>query len=259
MSIWEYSAQRGWTDSFDIALNQRCIYCNTPLERDAEDEEKVVIHETVNYGVSDKFTTSALAMIGICPACGWWKYGLSVAVGGKEPYRFEYRIGSLKKLDVSDMSTPIEEVRSYLVANYEARFNVNPRRFEEVVASVYSDHGFDARATAYSGDGGIDVILGNGDSTIGVQVKRYRNKISVSQIRELVGALVVEGHTKGIFVTTSEYQSGAFKTAASSSEKGFPIELIDAHGFLESLKIAQLEGTREVAARKPWGSVREWS
>jgi restriction system protein len=53
--------------------------------------------------------------------------------------------------------------------------------FEETVASVFRSLGYDATVTAYSGDGGIDVILHKGEERIGVQVKRYRNSISVEQ------------------------------------------------------------------------------
>ena len=118
---------------------------------------------------------------------------------------------------------------------------INPRTFEKVVASIFKDHGYLARVTAYSGDGGIDVILeGKDGDLIGVQVKRYKNKISVAQIRELTGALVLNGITKGIFVTTSEFQSGVYSIAKQSTERGYPIELIDATSFLQELKIAQL-------------------
>jgi restriction system protein len=146
----------------------------------------------------------------------------------------------LRKMDVSDQSMPLEEIRDYLVARYEDRFVVDPWRFEDVVASVYRDHGYFARVTARNGDGGIDVVLdGPGDVQIGVQVKRYRYKISVEQIRSFVGALVVNGLTKGMFVTTSRFQSGCDRTATVAALAGYPVELVDAQRFYEALKIAQ--------------------
>ena len=48
----------------------------------------------------------------------------------------------------------------------------------------FGDLGYRARVTAYSGDDGIDVILdGDDDKAVGVQVKRYKNRIEVDQIR----------------------------------------------------------------------------
>lgn len=48
----------------------------------------------------------------------------------------------------------------------------------------------------------IVILDGKGNKTIGVQVKRYKNSIRVSQIREFAGALIENDMTKGIFITT---------------------------------------------------------
>jgi restriction system protein len=265
MSIWEYSA--GWKHESDKEMWNlaSCIYCSSPLARDQEDEEKASMYEEMNYGFSDNFSTRAAAVIGVCPACGWWKYGIvktlpDVLRSGAGPKSYyEIRRGILKSLDLASADNPANEVRDYLTARFESRFQVHPRVFEEVVGSVFRDHGYRVRVTAYSGDDGIDVILdGDAGTTIGVQVKRYKERISVAQIRELTGALVIGGHTKGIFVTTSEFQSGAERTANLSQIRGFPIELMDAEKFYDALKIAQLSSIREISAKKPWGNVPEW-
>ena len=274
MSIWYYENTRNWSDA-DTVLRTSCLYCETLLKRDAEAEKEEVErnrpHEPPVGTQNDKHDF-ARAIIGICPACGWWKYGLArVRLG---PLRhsvpivrprdfdhgssFEISLGSLKTFDLADPDTPVTETRDYLTARFEARFDVHPRLFEEVVASVFRDHGYSTRVTAYSGDGGIDVILdGANDQTIGVQVKRYRNRITVAEIRELTGALVIGGHTKGVFVTTSDYQSGADGTARASTEHGYPIELYDATRFYDALKIAQLSSSREVSRKRPWHAERK--
>jgi len=108
------------------------------------------------------------------------------------------------------------------------------------VADVFRRLGFIARITAYSSDGGIDVILdGPSDSVIGVQVKRYKNAINVEQIRELTGAHVVKGLTRGIFLTTSTFQSGAEPLVERLAETIYQIDLVDASRFYDALKIAQ--------------------
>jgi len=146
----------------------------------------------------------------------------------------------LRQLSLDDLSVPIEDVRAYLAAKYDARLQVHPRRFEEVVGSVFTDHGYRARVTAYSGDDGLDVILDRPDgAVVGVQVKRYKDRISVEQIRSLAGALILNGVTRGMFVTTSTFQSGAQHTSARFADRGLPIELVDAPSFLEALHIAQ--------------------
>lgn len=154
--------------------------------------------------------------------------------------------GSLLDLDLQDLTLPIDEVRRFLTAKYEQRFVLAPQLFEDVVASVFHDLGFDVIVTGYHGgahqrgDGGIDVILrGADDSRIGVQVKRYADSISVEQLRALAGALLLGGLTKGMFVTTSCFQSGAQSTVDRYAIRGYRIELVDAMRFYDTLKLAQ--------------------
>ena len=108
------------------------------------------------------------------------------------------------------------------------------------MASVYKDLGYYTEVTAYSGDGGIDVILESPEGqSIGIQVKRTKNVISVEQIRALLGALYLGGLTRGIFVTTSSFPRGAKRAAREADLRGTPVELIDAPRFYDALGIAQ--------------------
>ncbi|BBP01619.1 restriction endonuclease [Sulfuriferula nivalis] len=195
--------------------------------------------------------------VAVCPICGWWKIlRIEEEINGTgyfEPDPEEFWIdgsyrknrlwgayGSLKELDLVDIDLPIEDVRAYLVGRYEKRFELHPRLFEQTVASVFEDLGYISRVTAYTNDGGIDVILeGINNQTIGVQVKRYKNSIQVEQIRSLAGALLIGGYTKGMFVTTSKYQSGAGRVSAAAESRGIAIELIDSDGLYSALEIAQ--------------------
>ena len=142
-------------------------------------------------------------------------------------------------MDLADIKVPIEEVRAYLLAKYDARFTLHPRLFEETVASVFRTLGYAADVTAYSHDGGIDVILRKSREVIGVQVKRYKNRIKVEQINSLAGALLRSDITKGMFVTTSSFQSGAPAAASEFEKRGYQIELIDAARFFDALKLAR--------------------
>ncbi|MDG2537795.1 restriction endonuclease [Dyella jiangningensis] len=147
----------------------------------------------------------------------------------------------LEELDLSDITTPIEEVRRFLARRYSARAMVHPRLYELAVASVFRDRGFEAFATAYSNDGGIDVVLHDRcGSRIGVQVKRQNGVIQVEQIRAFLGALVLGGYTKGAFVTSSRFSKGAIQAAKRSAELHVPIELIDADNFFDALRYSQL-------------------
>lgn len=250
-SIWNF------TEQFDASIcaaspPPNCIFCDTPIEHDKEEENKIA-EEEISYGMCDNFTTRFASNIGSCPACGWWRYEVQRVFGfGGRKVR-DYWCGRLKTFGDDNISAPIEEVRSYLAAKYDDRFRVDPELFEQVVGSVFGDLGYASVVTAYSGDGGIDVVLSKPDgSQIGVQVKRYKNAINVEQIRSLTGALVLGGYTKGIFVTTSSFQRGAEPTAEISAIRGYPIELIDGPRFYDALKLAQIESYGRHVDRKPW-------
>lgn len=153
-----------------------------------------------------------------------------------------YGVGaSIESLDSCSIEPSLDEVRSQLASDFDRTKSViNPRHFEEVVASVFKDMGYQARVTGYSNDGGIDVILdGPGNSVIGVQVKRWRNAIGVDQIRELLGALVLRRLTDGLIITTSTFMCGAPALARQAKELGFCIELVNGQQFFQALGFLQ--------------------
>jgi HJR/Mrr/RecB family endonuclease len=235
MSIWIYSDAVKEKEAVESALNvEACIFCATKLELfDAYS----FTHQMTPHGAHSNFVAHC------CPMCGWWTATRQESRSGRGDSIFFSRWGSagkLRDLDMRDQSVPLEAIRSYLAARYDARFAIDPWKFEEVVASVFRDIGYGARVTGKTRDGGIDVILDAPDgAVIGVEVKRYKNQITVQQIRSLMGALIDKGLTRGIFVTTSTYSSDAEKLAERYGLRGRPVELLDAPRFYDALRLAQ--------------------
>ena len=238
MTIWTYrdhapggSAPLGWDGP--------CFFCRGAMAE---------LHSARRDGVNDSW---ARAEVFGCPRCGWWRasdYSVTRMYRGRGyAVRSERRAaaGSLLELDVSDQATPIQAIRDTLMIAPHKLGVVHHNQFEQVVADVYRDLGYEARATAQSGDDGIDVILERGGVRIGIQVKRYRNAIQVEQIRALAGALVLNGMTRGVFVTTSSFTTGAPRTVAGYARAGYRIDLIDGTRFLEQLEMAQREMYRD--------------
>jgi restriction system protein len=220
-------------------LLKSCAYCCAPLRRIGP------------AGFPESALDGTALSVRVCDQCGWWTVERTDGVvldRGSRPARWlsstRYAWGCLKPLDVSDLHVPLDELRSYLIAKYGERFHLNPRRFEHVVASVFSDSGYRVRVTSFSGDDGIDVVALDGpdDTLVGIQVKRYRGKIDAEQIRTFGGALVLGGITKGIFVTTSTFTKGAKTTASQLELRGFPIQLEDASRFYDRMRIASRPG-----------------
>ena len=233
MTMWEYK-EAGRLLTYQSVGATVCMYCHRDMFRLPAERY-------------DKGSRRLLAQLTVCPYCGWWNVyrvhqGETPRTSGVEGY--DGAIGSLRELDLTDVSVPLAELRSYLVRRADALYKVHPRRFEELVCSVFRDLGYSARATAYSRDGGVDVVLEESSgASIGVQVKRYAKgrRIEAEQIRSLAGALLVNEHTQGVFVTTSSFRKGARTVAKRLARIGYPIALLDAERFLQALGIAQIK------------------
>jgi len=104
----------------------------------------------------------------------------------------------------------------------------DPYYFERVVLQLFHKMGYgEFFETAKSGDGGIDGVINQdqlGLEKIYVQAKRWSdNKVREKDIRNFIGAMSGDT-TKGIFVTTSEFDEGAIQKAREALHK---ITLID--------------------------------
>ncbi len=94
---------------------------------------------------------------------------------------------------------------------------IDPYYFEKVILILLKKMGYgDFIETSKSGDGGIDGIINEdklGLDKIYIQAKRYgQNKVREKEIRNFIGAM--SGDTsKGVFVTTSDFDKGAIKKA----------------------------------------------
>lgn len=180
----------------------------------------------------------------ICPMCGWWVAEDRAVLPAMQWQHWAITLASapvLLDLGLDDIELPIQEVRRYLARDFERRAVMHPRLFELTVASVFADFGYEARATAYSNDGGIDVVLqAASGERIGVQVKRQRDSVGVEQIRSFLGALILGKFRRGAFVASSRFSTGAMRAARNITEAIMPVELIDCEKFFDILGCAQL-------------------
>jgi restriction system protein len=94
---------------------------------------------------------------------------------------------------------------------------IDPYYFEKVILILLKKMGYgDFLETPKSGDGGIDGIINEdklGLDKIYIQAKKYdENKVREKDIRNFIGAMSGDT-TKGVFVTTSEFDKGAIQKA----------------------------------------------
>lgn len=109
-------------------------------------------------------------------------------------------------------------------------YESNPYYFEKLVLRLFKKMGYgDFEETSKSRDGGIDGIINQdqlGIERIYIQAKRYaaNNKVREPEIRNFIGAMSGDV-SKGIFVTTSFFDSSAIKKAKDA--RNHKIILID--------------------------------
>ncbi|GAA2298729.1 restriction endonuclease [Streptomyces kunmingensis] len=120
-------------------------------------------------------------------------------------------------------------------------YAMDPVAFESLVAELFRAMGMQAVTTQRSNDGGVDVdaldpapIRGG---KIVVQVKRYRNTVPPTAVRDLFGTVQDAGANKGVLVTTSRFGPGSHTFA-----NGKPLELIAGEELVDLLHRHGLRG-----------------
>lgn len=114
-----------------------------------------------------------------------------------------------------------DEVKKYLKKHPQKLYELSPRQFEELVASILKDLGFEVELTQATRDGGRDIIAHVRNAVSSyltyIECKRYAadNKVGVGIVREVIGVHHIRKPTKSIIVTTSFFSKDAIKEAQS--------------------------------------------
>lgn len=120
-------------------------------------------------------------------------------------------------------------------------FQMDPIAFENLVAELFRAMGMQALTTQRSGDGGVDIEANDPSPITGgqivVQVKRYRNTVSPTAVRDLYGTVQDKGANKGVLVTTASFGPGSYTFA-----NGKPLELVPGDKLVELLHQYGLRG-----------------
>jgi len=116
------------------------------------------------------------------------------------------------KLVVEDTN---EAILQKIKAEPELLYSIDPRKFEELVAEMLSQRGYEITLTPKGKDGGLDLYAARKDDLGSflylVECKRYTppNKVGVSVVRSLHGIVQQKQANGGIIVTSSFFTKGA--------------------------------------------------
>lgn len=129
---------------------------------------------------------------------------------------FDDKIDESKKLIITNID---DELKTYFKRHPEKLYDLSPRKFEELIASIMEDMGFSVELTQATRDGGRDIIasikteIWNFLAHIECKKNNPDNKVGVRIIREVVGVHHLRKATKSMIVTTSFFSKDAEKEA----------------------------------------------
>lgn len=125
---------------------------------------------------------------------------------------------------------PVLSIYEEILQNPGSVYNLEPCKFEELVADVFRRMGFNADVTQKTHDGGKDIVatfeMGGVLYTTYFECKRYSpdRPVGVEIVRELYAVMEMERVDKGVIVTTSHFTRGALAEAQRLNGR---IRLID--------------------------------
>ncbi len=155
--------------------------------------------------------------------------------GGNEAVAAEVDITPEEQL-----AAAYEELREALADDLLRRIRLgSPKFFEQLVVRLLTAMGYGggqvdrAEVTGKSGDEGIDGVIREdrlGLDMVYVQAKKWDNAVGPGEIDKFVGSLMRKKATKGVFITSGTFTSGAERAA---KEAAVTVRLIDGDELCE--------------------------
>jgi len=106
--------------------------------------------------------------------------------------------------------------------------NMTGAQFEEYLKAHFVKQGYRVNITPSSNDYGADLIMHKNGVTSIVQAKRYKDKVGIKAIQEIIGAMGYYNADKCMIVTNSYFTANAKKLAdANNAELWDRNKLID--------------------------------
>lgn len=171
-----------------------------------------------------------------CRNCRFWQARLySDPGGGCLPGPIHLAcISKLREFDGNLPEGCSQELALFIRSRPAIVHSFDPKQFEKIVADVFRANYGNAEVSHVGGpnDGGVDVVLI--DSEMGewlIQVKRrqspYRSE-GVDTVRNLLGAMIVEGVRRGVVVSTADrFSKPAQRAAGKAQQNEMWVRLVD--------------------------------
>ena len=132
---------------------------------------------------------------------------------------------------IEAVALPWFEIVKLIQRDPESIYQLDWRKWEEIIAGAYKQQGFDVILTPRSNDKGRDIIAsshGLGSIRIFDQVKAHRpgHPVTADDVRAMIGVLESEGNvSKGIVTTTSAFAPGIMQNQNITRFMPYRLEL----------------------------------
>ena len=162
---------------------------------------------TLSEATVQKLATVPRGAVAAEPSSGATAVAVGIETDSPEE-RIERAVGELRDSVARDLLDQIGQA--------------SPAFFERLVLQLLHAMGYgasqdDLQRLGGAGDGGVDGVISLdrlGLEKVYVQAKRWKGRVGPSEIRGFMGALQLQGATKGVFLTTGTYSADARDTAS---------------------------------------------
>lgn len=236
LSIWQYGSHTQsahlLTSVFRSSICPCCANGQSLAVSDRKDE-------------SDGRRYSEYVKVMCCELCGWWFVSRDTwdSSCGSVPDRALRTLAATGAALRTFSPGPNDEQLAILESELQSHLCGNGTSaawsaLEDVTKGIFREFGYEARTTARSKDGGVDVIVNHTEfGEVYAQVKHTKNKVGVRVLRELVGTMAINGATNSLLVTSSGFTRGVTKEQTLAAQRGFIVELVDGSRLLASLNL----------------------
>jgi restriction system protein len=162
-----------------------------------------------------------------------------LALFGQFVFPAAFLLGALVSIILNIKRSKLYDKTSHS-ASQDSLNNMSWRDFEFLVGEYFRRRQFSIEETKDGADGGVDLIAKKGREKYLIQCKKWKTSlVGVKVVRELLGAMVGDGATGGIVVTSGEFTKDAIAFARANN-----IMLLDGNELYKSMK-SHLEFERE--------------
>ena len=143
---------------------------------------------------------------------------------------------------IYDFKTIYSELTKQLKANPKLSYQIEPRKFEELIAYLLEQSGYNIELTKSSRDGGKDIYALQktmvGNILAVVECKRYskNNLVGIDIVQRLYGVKIAEKANVGMVITTSSYTKPAINFQKTV---GTELALKDYHDLIEWINLVK--------------------